>query len=182
MKNPKPWKVVKNRCLVKNPWIKLFHKSFKLPNGKILKDYYTIEIKDGVAIITLNSKNQILLFKEFERGIMKPGYKLPGGSIDEKETPLEAAKRELLEETGYEASLTKIGTFDADPGLMSKKVTVFLAKNLTKFEPRRGEFEIFESEWLSISELKKHINSGEIQNIHVIASFYFLEAFLRSKK
>lgn len=179
MKDPKPWKVIKSKCLIKTPWIALFHKSFKLPNGKILKDYYTLEQKDSVVIVALNDRDQIFLIKEFERGIMKPGYKFPSGSINKGEKPLDAAKRELLEETGYQGHFIKIGSFDVEPGLMARKATVFLVRNLKKTKPQPGVFELFESEWRPINKVKNLIDSGKIKNIFVIVSFYFLEKFLK---
>ena len=89
-----------------NPFIKIFKKNFSYKKTKF-KNFHKIILKNAVMIICVNKK-KILLTKEFRFGIKKYTWGLPGGFIEKKESPLQTAKRELLEETGFLSNKFKI--------------------------------------------------------------------------
>ena len=73
----------------------------QLPDGRVNSEYYVLEYPDWVNIIALTEEGQVILERQYRHALGKTCYELPCGVIEEGETPLEAAKRELLEETGY---------------------------------------------------------------------------------
>ena len=128
------WKCLKEKYVLRSKWLHVRMDSVLLPNGCQVDDYYVIEKRDVALVCGVTSDNKILLKQEYRYPIDKVTLELPGGTFDEKEeTPLEAAKREFLEETGYTAKTWReIGTFYDYPTKDANKVVVFFAENIEK--------------------------------------------------
>ena len=95
------WKVLSSKYLFKRPWLTARKDVVELPDGRVNPEYYVLEYPDWVNVIAITSDCQMILERQYRHGLGKTCYELPCGVIEEGETPLEAAKRELLEETGY---------------------------------------------------------------------------------
>ena len=95
------WKVLSSEYLFRRPWLTARKDAVELPDGRVNPEYYVLEYPDWVNVIAITSEGQIVLERQYRHGLGKTCYELPCGVIEEGETPLEAAKRELLEETGY---------------------------------------------------------------------------------
>lgn len=106
MKMKGPYKVLSSKTVYKNPWIEIVEENVTKPDGK--KGFFgVINYQPGVQVLAVGNDNQIYLVYEYHYAIDSYDYQLPAGGIDKKETPLEAAKRELLEETGLTAKKWK---------------------------------------------------------------------------
>lgn len=95
------WKVLESEYLIRRPWLTARRDRAELPDGRINNEYYVLEYPDWVNIIAVTEDGDIVLERQYRHGLGNTCYELPCGVIEEGETPLEAAKRELLEETGY---------------------------------------------------------------------------------
>ncbi|MBQ1169151.1 MAG: NUDIX hydrolase [Bacteroidales bacterium] len=96
------WEVLQSEYLLKKaPWLTARKDVCRLPDGRINDHYYVLEYPDWVNIIAVTEDGDIILERQYRHGLGNTCYELPCGVIEEGETPLEAAKRELLEETGY---------------------------------------------------------------------------------
>jgi ADP-ribose pyrophosphatase len=92
--------------------------------------------------------------------------------MDEGETPLKAARRELAEETGYRAkSWKKIAEFYPSPGFLAEKMTIFLATGLTHGEAKPMDDERIETRWFSRRELGEWIHAGKIRDAKTMIGF-----------
>lgn len=140
-----------------------------------------LEMPNWVNIIAVNSKNEVLLIKQFRFGTNTVELEIPGGVIEPNEEPINAAIRELEEETGYiTTEIYQIGAVNANPAIQNNKCFTFLAKNIkptghTHFDPD----EMIEHEFASLDQCKKYIQEGKITNCYIIAAFYWL--FLNTK-
>lgn len=98
----RPWKVVESKVLLRNmPWLNLRQETVELPNGVQIPTWYINEFPDWINVIAITKDGRFVLESQYRHGVSDTFYELCAGVIDEGETPLEAAKRELLEETGF---------------------------------------------------------------------------------
>lgn len=95
------WTVLSSEYLIRRPWLTARRDVARLPDGRINNEYYVLEYPDWVNVIAITKDGQVVLERQYRHGLGKTCYELPCGVIEAGETPLEAAKRELLEETGY---------------------------------------------------------------------------------
>lgn len=95
------WEVLKSEHLFKRPWLTVRKDSVKIPSGEVNDEFYVMEYPDWVNVIAITDEGRFVLEKQYRHGLGKTCYEIPAGVIEEGETPLEAAKRELHEETGY---------------------------------------------------------------------------------
>ena len=97
------WKLLGREYLFRNPpWLTVRHDSLELPNGNVLPDYYVLEYPDWVHIIPITEDGRFVMITQYRHGIGRVLTELPAGVLEKTDkTPLDGAKRELLEETGY---------------------------------------------------------------------------------
>ena len=117
------------------------------------------------VMLAVDGEERILLVRQYRLPAQQYLWELPAGRLDEGETPLDAAKRELIEETGYRAQQWKeLASFYASPGYVSEKLTIFLATGLEKGEASPMDDERIESGWFTLGELDEWRRRGEIQD------------------
>lgn len=98
----RPWTVLNSRYLVKRPWLTARCDCVELPNGLQMPEYYVLEYPDWVNTIAITDEGKFLMVRQYRHGIRKTCYELCAGVCDPTDkSPMEAARRELLEETGY---------------------------------------------------------------------------------
>lgn len=171
----KPWKILSSKYLVRDRWLSLRADTCETVDGVRIDPFYIFEKRDWAHVMAFDPQGRVLIVRQYRHGSRSVVAELPCGVIDaEDASPLDGAKRELLEETGcvaegYEA----IRSVYANPARQTNKVHCFLAWNAKKVaEPALDEAEEIESEFVSIEELFRLIDSGEFsQSLHV-ASVY----------
>lgn len=125
----------------------------------------------SAVIMAVDGKNRILLVRQFRLPARAMLWELPAGRLDEGETPLVAARRELREETGLRArSWKKLISFYSSPGFLDEKMHVYVARDLTPGEAEPMEDERIEQRWFPVTEVERMIQSGRIQDGKTIAA------------
>jgi ADP-ribose pyrophosphatase len=146
-----------------------------LPNGKKAKKDY-VKYPHAAAVIPFLDEKHIILVEQFRYPIGRTLLEIPAGKLDDpEESKLEAAHRELLEETGYRAkSFNHLITYYPCPGYSTEVLHIFKAENLKKEEQFLDEDEFINVKTFTYSEILKMIKNGEIQDSKtIIAMLYY---------
>lgn len=165
MPAPAPWHTESSRTILDlKPWFSVVEDTVRLPSGKVVNDYYRIEAPDYVIISAQRDDGCILLERHFKQCLGRVILTSPAGSVDEGETPLEAAQRELLEETGYQArEWQKLGAFTVDGTRGICTAHLFSANAITKVAaPVQDEMEEMEIVFLEIAAILLAIQDNSI--------------------
>ncbi len=168
------WKLLKEEDVSPSKWFPLFKHTAELPNGKIVDDYYVAKLGDLSTIIAITESQKILFVKQYKHGVLDLMIELPAGRIRPGLTPLEAAKKEFKEETGFLADkFIEIGYVIPIPSKDPSKVFGFIATGLKdKSETEFDENEDIEILQLSVNEIDEMIKNGEITGSDAIALYY----------
>ena len=161
----KRWKKINSEVLIQNKWFRLHKDEIELSNGVRIDDYYVFEKKSAAIIIAMDQDNNVIIKTEYRYPIDQFLYELPGGTIEDGEDPLETAKRELLEETGYIAEDWKLLAENYDyPTKDMNCVYIFLAKNIMKKAEQKLDIsEEIEIEIIPISHAVSMCKKNEIK-------------------
>jgi len=112
----------------------------------------------SAVMMAVDEKKRVLLVRQFRLPAGKELWELPAGRLDPGEKPLQAAKRELIEETGYRAKKwRKLASFWVSPGYVQERMTLFLATDLTAGNATPMDDERIETRWFAVKELKEMI-------------------------
>jgi len=126
----------------------------------------------SAVMMAVDEKKRVLLVRQYRLPAEKQLWELPAGRLDPGEKPLQAAKRELIEETGYRAKTwTKLASFFASPGFVQERMTIFLATDLTAGTATPMEDERIEARWFSSKELADLIREGKIEDAKTMIGF-----------
>ena len=140
----------------------------ELPSGReTVRD--VIEHPGSVVVLPLEG-DEVILVEQYRRAVGKVLLELPAGTIEDEDV-MECGRRELLEETGYEAkSLEKLGEFYSSPGFSSEKITVLLAKEVIRRGEPPDKEHIIGVRKMPVRELLNLIKRGEIEDGKTILS------------
>ncbi|MEM3661624.1 MAG: NUDIX hydrolase [Candidatus Micrarchaeaceae archaeon] len=145
---------------------------------------YAKKYVDGqmVTIVPVTTDGKIIINRQYRKSSSEWGYELPGGKIEGKEKPEEAAARELEEETGFRAGkLTILFTAYLISGINSKKSYFYLAEDLHEGIPKREPGELIETIKVSKNSLMDMIKSGEIADCKSLACMLYYFSVAKSK-
>jgi ADP-ribose diphosphatase len=137
----------------------------------------------SAVMMPVDDKNRILLVRQYRLPARASLWELPAGRVDKGESLLQAAKRELREETGFKAKRwTKLASFFVSPGFLAEKMTIFVASDLTEGEKEPMEDERIEMQWFRAKELDEMIAAGKIQDAKTMIGFLTWKRYHAGKK
>ena len=126
----------------------------------------------SAVMMAVDESKRILLVRQYRLPAERYLWELPAGRLDPGETPLQAAKRELQEETGYRArQWTKLASFWVSPGYVQEKMTIFVARGLTAGVATPMEDEQIQLGWFTRRQLTNLIRLGKIEDAKTILGF-----------
>ena len=149
---------------------------FEPPTGGEPRPFYVIDAPDWINVIPLTEQDDVLMLRQFRFGIGADTLEIPGGMCDPGETPEQAARRELREETGYVASeWVELGWVHPNPPVQNNRCHTFLARGLVRDgEPQPDANERFEQVVVPRAEVADRIADGTITHALVLAAFQLL--------
>ena len=172
------WKVLESKYLVQRPWATLRVDKLEMPNGHIKDEYYVLEYPTWVNVIGITKENTVLFVKQYRHGAGQVFVELPAGVVEDGEDPIEGAKREMLEETGYSFEKVEyICELYANPATSGNLTYTYLMTGGVKTQEQdldaSEDIEVIE---LSIEETKELLFNNKIgQALHSSALFYTLK-------
>lgn len=171
-----PWKILESRHLHEHVRID----KCELPDGRVI-DGFVIEYGDWVNVVALTRDGQVVLVRQYRHGAQKVILELPGGVMDsEDDSPLEAARRELLEETGYASeNFIQIGCVYPNPANQTNRIYFFLVLDARKVGSQSlDETEEIEVVLKSLEEVIAMAKNGELLQSMQVSAVFFTLAYL----
>lgn len=170
------WEEIRTEHIVQDEWIDFRRSSYRFPDGSVFEPFYSYSRRDYVVIVASDEEGKYLCVRQFRQGIREVTTEFPAGGIERKdgkaEDALKAARRELLEETGYVSDhWTQLLTVPSNATLADNYAYIFMAGKCR----RAAEQSLDETEFLhvrrySVDEIEKMIEQGEFQQaVHIMA-------------
>ncbi len=180
------WEEISTEHIVQDEWIDFRRSAYRFPDGSVFEPYYSYSRRDYVVIAASDEDGNYLCVRQFRQGIKEVTTEFPAGGIERtdgreygaecspsvSEDALEAAKRELLEETGYVSDDWKhLLTVPSNATIADNYAYIFMAENCRK----SGEQSLDETEFLNVrkyspAEIEELISKGRFQQaIHIMA-------------
>ncbi|MDD5205814.1 MAG: NUDIX hydrolase [Desulfobacterales bacterium] len=170
----KPWSLISS---MKNHSFRIFDLRIDRsmsPRTHEQHDFYILESGDWVNVIPLTSDGRVVLIRQYRHGIQEITLEIPGGIVENRDTPEAAARRELMEETGYrESEMIHLGTVHPNPAFLNNRCHTFLAKDVVRAgEQLQDDKEDIEVLLRPIGDIPRLIREGLITHSLVLAAFY----------
>lgn len=167
------WKVIESKQLADCRVFKVREdRSENSATGK-KASFFVVENPDWINIIPVTKDGRVVLIEQFRHGTKSVTLEIPGGMVDEPESPDNCARRELLEETGYEADkVVYLGRSHPNPAIQSNWIYHFAGlgctdTGVTKFD----QHESIQTRLVELNEIQELIENEEITHSLVIAGF-----------
>ena len=164
-------KTISSKQLLKTPIFRVTEDRAYDPDGFEIKRAI-VQHQGSAVVMPVDDRERVLLVRQYRLPARQYLWELPAGRVDPGETPLQAARRELAEETGYRARrMKKLVEFWASPGFLAEKMTVYLATELTDGESTPMEDERIETRWFTAAELDRMIQAGKLPDAKTMLGF-----------
>jgi len=166
------WERLRSERLLETPYFALRSDRLRLPGGEIKDPYYVVERPDAAIIFPLTGEGEVVLVRQYRPPLERMELGLPAGLVEEGEKPEAAARRELLEETGYSGGEWEpLGSLASSPSLKDNWAYLFLARGVEETSPPDpDEHELVETVKASMEELPELIRAGEIVSSSGVAA------------
>jgi 8-oxo-dGDP phosphatase len=181
MKNggePGAWSTLSSEYLCRKPWLTMRRDTVRLPNNRLIDDYYVWEYPPWCNVIAVTKENKFVLIKQYRHGIGKVHYEIPAGVLDRHgESLLEAAQRELLEETGFGGGIwSPWMKLSANPALQDNISHTYLAEGVDRIGNQcLDATEEISVHLVDLDELRTIVlEGGMIQALHVAPLLKYL--------
>ena len=178
------WEEVSTEHLVQNEWIDFRKSAFKFPDGSVHEPFYTYSRRDYVVIVARDVNGDFICVKQYRQGIRQVTTEFPAGGLERtdgkqygrdkgaSEEALMAAKRELMEETGYESDEWKhLLSIPSNATIADNYAHIYLADNCRKVSGQSlDETEFLNVEKYRADDIETMIKQGNFQqSVHVLA-------------
>ena len=173
----RPWKVLHEKNLDKRGPFTLVSSLRENPRNSITTEFLRIDCIDWAGTIPVTSDGRVVLVRQYRHGIDHPCLEIPAGCVHEDDENFSmSARRELLEETGYDSEEFEfLGFVHPNPGMMPVKCHIYLSRNVVRIRQQAlDDGEDIEVVLQPLREIPRMIQSGEITHSMIISAFALL--------
>ena len=158
------WKTLSQKYLIEKPWLTARVDKVELPTGAIIDEYYVLEYPDWVNTIAITKEGEFVFVRQYRYAIGKTVNELCAGVVEKDEDPMDAAKRELMEETGFGGGKwQKWMTISANPSTHTNLTHCYLAMDVERMDVQHlDQAEDIEVRLFSREEVMEMLEKGEI--------------------
>ena len=178
----KKWEILESEYLIRRPWLTARRDHVRLPDGVENKEYYVLEYPDWVNVIAITVDGKFVMERQYRHGLQWTGYEICAGVCESGENPLEAAKRELWEETGFGGGEWRLQmTISANTSTMTNLCHCFVATGVERISEQHLEAtEDISVHLLTVDEVRNLLVGNEIRQALMAAPLwkYFAEQHL----
>ena len=168
------WDILESEYILKNKWLTVRRDHVKMPTGIIIPDYYILEYPNWVNVLAITDDDKYIIEQQYRHGTQSIDYELCAGTFEPGETPLEAAQRELIEETGYTGGEWELYCLSTpNPAAMTNTNYSFIAKGVKYSGCRQlDRTEDIKILLVDYEHLKKLVTSNQIKQGQMLAPLW----------
>ncbi len=182
MKPIHPWERLADRQIADCRVFTVHEKTMRPPDGAAGHPFFVLSPRDWVNVIPLTPEGEVVLIEQFRHGTETVTLEIPGGMVDpEDASPIVAARRELIEETGYDAEdYLILGVNHPNPAIQDNRCTTILARNALKTSATAFDtHEDIAVRLVPRTDLDRLVADGSITHALVIVAFHWLSLYER---
>jgi 8-oxo-dGTP pyrophosphatase MutT (NUDIX family) len=171
-----PWPLLTSKVLHAFSIYELRKDTRRSPRTGKAYDFLVLDSRDWINVVPVTPEGNLVLIRQFRHGTASMVWEIPGGMMDAEDmNPEEAARRELLEETGYEPDeMVFLGAVHPNPAIQNNRCHTFLARNVRPHHPQRldtsEDIEVREAPWSKVSRM---VDEGEITHSLVLTALFW---------
>lgn len=161
------WQVLGREVVLDHPFLRVTMEQVRLPDGRVISDWPIVAARDYVNVVVTNEAGQVMIVEGYKHGPGRSSWQVVGGYLEVGEEPLQAAQRELLEETGYASDdWQHLGSFVVDANRRVGVGHFYLARQARPVTTaNHNDLEQFAVKWLSVAEVAAGLGSGRVMVI-----------------
>jgi ADP-ribose pyrophosphatase len=170
----KPWDTLRSEPVGDYRIFRLRKDLCRSPRTGQTHDFFVLEMPDWCNVIAVTAENEVVLVRQYRFGVRATTLEIPGGMLEPGEDPIEAARRELLEETGFSCErIELLGTIEPNPAIQNNRCHTAIATGCRRLaEPSLDDREDIDVLVRPIHQVPEMIAKGEISHALVVVAFH----------
>ncbi|HEY8518199.1 MAG TPA: NUDIX hydrolase [Candidatus Binatia bacterium] len=180
----KPWRRLDTEMVYRCRVFSLRRDRSLSPRTGSEHDFFVLEACDWVNVVPLTAQEEVVMVRQYRHGVGDFTFEIPGGMVDDEDpSPREAARREMVEETGWDSDdLVPLGALHPNPAIQGNVLHTFLARGVTKLhDPRFDTTEETEVELVPLADIPRLVREGMITHALVVSAFHLLDLWRREQ-
>lgn len=176
------WDILETKIAHKNDWVMLRQDTCRLPDGRLVHDYNVLVEYDVACVVGLTTDRRLLICEQYKHGIRDITFEIPGGMFSSADAdPLAEARREFVEETGYDApEYFMVSALPISPARLAQRMYVYAAPNAFRVgDQQLDDNEAIRVHLLTLDEVHAMLRDGRICASTSVAGIYLCLDYLR---